>query len=126
MQKACKLQVAQLLHEHQLTALPVITPEGLVAGVVSEADLLRKQEPDANIAAEARAVLTGILLADPPAVRVSVHSGVVTLAGRLASQEQIDAAVRLTDAIDAVVAVTSELHAPAPENWPGAGYHIPA
>jgi CBS-domain-containing membrane protein len=37
-------QIAQLLHEHELTALPVLTPEGRVAGVVSEADLLRKQE----------------------------------------------------------------------------------
>ncbi len=201
-------QIAQLLHEHHLTALPVLTPEGRVAGVVSEADLLRKQErrgrsghrpawqlhpavraktqarnaaglmtapavtigpeavlgtaarlmgahrikrlpvvdadgkligivsradllraflrPDAEIAAEASAVLTDILLADPAAIRVTAHDGVVTLAGRLASQEQVPAAVRLAEAIDGVVAVTNELHAPPPENWPGAGYHIPA
>src|SRR5271165_6449467 len=35
-------QIAQLLHEHQLTALPVLDPDGRVTGVVSEADLLRK------------------------------------------------------------------------------------
>jgi CBS domain-containing protein len=200
-------RIAQLLHEHQLTALPVLTPEGRVAGVVSEADLLRKQErhertgrrpgwqlrpavraksqartaaglmtspavtigagvllgtaarlmsrhhikrlpvvdgngkligivsradllrvflrPDADIAAEASAVLTGMLFVDPAAVRVMAHGGVVTLAGRLASQDQIDAAVRLTETIDGVVAVTSDLTAPPPANWPGAGYHIP-
>jgi len=37
-------QIEQLLHEHHLTALPVLPPEWQVAGVVSEADLLRKQE----------------------------------------------------------------------------------
>jgi CBS domain-containing protein len=31
-------QIAQLLHEHHLTALPVLSPEGRVAGMVSEAD----------------------------------------------------------------------------------------
>jgi CBS-domain-containing membrane protein len=201
-------QIAQLLHEHHLTALPVLTPEGQVAGVVSEADLLRKQErhersrhrpdwqlhqavraktqarnaaglmtapavtigpdavlgtaarlmsahrikrlpvveadgklagivsradllrgflrSDAEIAAEASAVLTDILLADSAAIRVTAHDGVITLAGRLASQEQVAAAARLAEAVDGVVAVTNELHAPPPENWPGAGYHIPA
>ncbi len=201
-------QIAQLLHEHHLTAVPVLTPEGQVAGVVSEADLLRKQEShdgsghrpswqlhpavrakteartaaglmtapavtigpdavlgtaarlmsghrikrlpvvdphgkligivsradllrcflrsDAEIAAEASAVLTEILLADAAAIRVTAHDGVITLAGRLASQEQVAAAVRLAEAIDGVVAVTDKLHAPPPEDWPGAGYHIPA
>jgi CBS domain-containing protein len=189
-------QIAQLLHEHRLTAVPVLTPERRVAGVVSEADLLRKQErrqrtgrrpgwqlhpavraktqartadglmtspavtigpdallgtaarlmnqhhikrlpvvdgddkligivgradllrvflrPDAEIAAEASAVLTDILFADPSEIRVSAHDGVVTLAGRLTSQDQIEAAVRLTEAIDGVVAVTSKLRMPPP------------
>lgn len=200
-------KIARLLHEHHLTAVPVVTPEGQVAGVVSEADLLRKQElhesaarepawllrpsdrtkadartadglmtspavtigpdallgtaarlmsarhvkrlpvvdadgklvgivsrtdllrvflrPDADIEAEATAVLTDIVLADPAQVRVSVHNGLVTLAGRLGTEEQIAAAIRLTGAIDGVVGVTSKLHAPRSENWPGAGYHIP-
>jgi CBS-domain-containing membrane protein len=199
-------QIAQLLHEHQLTALPVLTPEGRVAGVVSEADLLRKQErqertgwrpgweldrvvraktealtasglmtspavtigpdallgtaarlmnqrhikrlpvadregkligivsradllrvflrPDAEIAAEASAVLTDIFLADPSEARATARDGVVTLAGRLASQDRTEAAVRLTEAINGVVAVTSKLTAPPSENWPPAGYHI--
>jgi len=199
-------QIAQLLHQHHLTALPVVTAEGMVAGVVSEADMLRKPEryerpgrrpgwqlhpaaraksdartatglmtspavtvvadaalgtaamwmsqhhikrrpvvdgdgtligivsradllrvflrPDADIAAEASALMTDILLADPAAVHVSVRGGVVTLAGRLGSQDQIDTAVRLTEGIDGVVAVTSALTAPL-ENWPGGGYRLP-
>jgi len=200
--------IARLLHEHHLTAVPVITPEGRVAGVVSEADLLRKQElhesgdrepswllrptdrtkadaktaeglmtapavtigpdallgtaarlmsarhvkrlpvvaedgklvgivsrtdllrvflrPDADIEAEVLAVLTDIVLADPAQVQVSVHNGSVTLAGRLDTEEQIASALRLTGAVDGVVGVRSKLHAPRSENWPGAGYHIPA
>jgi len=37
-------QVAQLLSEHRLSAVPVLSRSGRVIGVVSEADLLRKQE----------------------------------------------------------------------------------
>lgn len=198
-------QIAELLHEHELTALPVLTPEGHVAGVVSEADLLRKQErqertgwrpswemqpavraktealtatglmtspavtirpdallgtaarlmsqrrikrlpvvdregkligivsradllrvflrPDAEIAAEASAVLTDVLLADPREARATARDGVVTLAGRLASQDRTEAAVRLTQAINGVVAVTSKLTAPPSASWPDAGDH---
>jgi CBS domain-containing protein len=200
-------QIARLLHEHHLTAVPVVTPEGRVVGVVSEADLLRKQElhesagrepawllrpadrtkadartaeglmtspavtigpdallgtaarlmsarhvkrlpvvdedgelvgivsrtdllrvflrPDADIQAEVTAVLTDIVLADPAQIRVSVHNGMVALGGRLATEEQVTSAIRLIGAVDGVVGVTSKLHAPRPDNWPGAGYHIP-
>jgi len=196
-------RIAQLLHEHKLTALPVVEPDGRVTGVVSEADLLTRQErraatgrlrpparakteartaaglmtspavtigpdallgaaarlmsqhhvkrlpvvdgkdkligivsradlvrvflrPDAEIAAEATALLADVLLADPAQARATVRDGVVTLDGRLPGQEQIEAAVRLTEAIDGVVAVISNLTAPPPADWPGAGYHIPA
>jgi len=201
-------QIARLLHEHHLTAVPVVTSDGRVAGVVSEADLLRKQElhesaekeptwllrpgdrskadaktaqglmtspavtigpeallgtaarlmsarhvkrlpvvdedgglvgivsrtdllrvflrPDADIEAEVTAVLTEIVLAEPAQVQVSVHNGVVALGGRLETEEQVASAIRLAGAVDGVVGVTSKLHAPRPDNWPGAGYHIPA
>lgn len=36
--------IVELLHENQLTAVPVLTEDRRVIGVVSEADLLRKQE----------------------------------------------------------------------------------
>jgi CBS-domain-containing membrane protein len=118
---------ARLMSAHHVKRLPVVDAEGIVVGIVSRADLLKVfLRPDAEIAAEATDVLTGILLADPDAVQVTAHKGVVTLVGRLASDEQIATAVRLVDAIDGVVAVISKLHAPPPENWPGGGYHIPA
>ncbi len=117
---------ARLMNARHVKRLPVVDVDGKLLGIVSRTDLLRVfLRPDAEIATEASAVLTDILLADPAAVRVTARDGVVALAGRLASDEEIAAAVRLVEAIDGVVAVTSTLHAPPPENWPGAGYRIP-
>lgn len=191
-------QIARLLSEHRLSALPVLNPDGSVAGMVSEADLLRKQERhharggkslswrvhpaaaakaeartaatlmtapavtigpgtsvgaaarlmnarhlrrlpvvdhagklvgivsrrdllgvflrrDEEIAAEARAVLTDLLLADASAVTATPREGVVTLSGQLGSDDLINAAVRLVTAIDGVVAVNNELTGPSGE-----------
>jgi CBS domain-containing protein len=43
-------EIVRLLHDHRVTAVPVIEPEGHVVGVVSEADLLVKEElgPEAH------------------------------------------------------------------------------
>lgn len=118
---------ARLMSQHHVKRLPVVDGEGKLIGIVSRADLLRVfLRPDGEIAAEASAVLTDILLADPSQARATARDGVVSLDGRLDSQDQIDAAVRLVEAIDGVVAVTSNLTAPPPQDWPGAGYHIPS
>jgi CBS domain-containing protein len=117
---------ARLMNAHRVDLLPVVDAEGKMVGIVSRRDLLSVfLRLDAEVASEVSSVLTDILVPDPRAVRVSVHDGVVTLRGRLASQEQVPAAARLVSAIDGVVAVRSKLTAPPPEDWPGAGYHIP-
>jgi hypothetical protein len=66
-------------------------------------------------------VLTVVLLADPSGARATARDEVVTLAGRLASQDRADADVRLTEAINGVVAVTSKHTAPPSANRPDAG-----
>ena len=102
---------ARLMGAHHIKRLPVIDGDGNMVGIVSRTDLLKVfVRPDAEIAAEARDVLTRILLADPAAVQVTVHDGVITLAGRLGSDLEVAAAVRLIEAIDGVVAVTSKLY----------------
>jgi len=117
---------ARLMNSHHVKLLPVVGTDSRLVGIVSRADLIRVfMRPDNEIAADATDVLTAILLADPAAVRVTANEGIVTLRGRLASDEQVSAAVRLVEAIDGVVGVTSELHSPGPENWPGGGYHLP-
>jgi CBS domain-containing protein len=117
---------ARIMSAHRVRQLPVVADDGTIIGVVSRTDLLKPYlRPDEEIAAEATDLLTGTVLADPAAIRVTAHGGVLTLMGRLASQEQLDKALRLTECIDGVVSVINRLHAPPPENWPSAGYHIP-
>lgn len=44
---SCK-HIARLLHDNRVSAVPVLAPDGQVAGVVSEADLLPKQDQHAR------------------------------------------------------------------------------
>jgi len=90
-----------LLRAHRIKRLPAVNADGKLIDIISRANLLRVfVRPDTEITAEASAVLSEILLADPAAIRVTVDDSVVTLGGRLASQDRIDPAVRLTEAID--------------------------
>jgi CBS-domain-containing membrane protein len=57
-------RVVELLHEHGVSALPVVDADGVLLGLVSEADLLAKLEfpagwRDATLAAAARRLLHG-------------------------------------------------------------------
>jgi len=117
---------ARLMNAHRVKLLPVVDADSRLVGIVSRADLIKVfMRSDEEIAAEATDVLTAMLMADPASVGVTASDGVVTLRGRLASDEQVATAVRLVEAIDGVVSVTSELHSPGPENWPTGGYHLP-
>jgi CBS domain-containing protein len=117
---------ARVMRAHHVKQLPVVAADGTIVGLVSRTDLLKVfLRPDEDLAAEAIDVLTGVVLADPAAIRVTARNGVLTLTGKLARYDQIAAAVRLIEGIDGVVSVTNKLHAPPPENWPGAGFHIP-
>jgi len=101
---------ARLMNGHHIRRLPVVDTSGKLMGIVSRRDLLSVfVRPDDDIAADVAAVLTSVLLEDPQAVSVSVHDGVVTLAGALTEPDQAAAAVRLASDVDGVVSVTSEL-----------------
>jgi CBS-domain-containing membrane protein len=118
---------ARVMSGHHVRQLPVVLADGTMVGLVSRKDLLSVYtRPDEEIVEEAIEVLAVVVLPDPAAVRVTSNEGVVTLLGRLANFEEVERAVRLIEAIDGVVSVTNKLHAPPPENWPGAGYHIPS
>jgi len=104
---------ARLLNSHHLRRLPVVDPDGQLLGVVSRRDLLSVfLRPDEEIAAEVRAALTDVLLADPAAVQVRVGQGLVSLSGQAADAGQIAMATGLINAIDGVVAVRNELTVP--------------
>jgi CBS domain-containing protein len=103
---------ARLLNSHHLRRLPVVDPDGQLLGIVSRRDLLSVfLRPDEEIAAEVRAALTDVLLADPAAVRIRVGQGLVSLSGQVAEAGQIAMATDLISAIDGVVAVRNELTA---------------
>ena len=105
---------ARLLNSHHLRRLPVVDPDGQLLGIVSRRDLLSVfLRPDEEIAAEVRAALTDVLLADPAAVRVRVGQGLVSLSGQVADTDQITMATDLINAVDGVVAVRNELTATA-------------
>jgi CBS domain-containing protein len=109
---------ARLMNSHHLKRLPVISPDGTLAGIVSRCDLLSVfLRPDEDIAREVREMLAQILLADPGAVTVRVHNGIVTLTGEpdLGGQgDLIPVAVRLTWDIDGVVDVVNKIGAVSP------------
>ena len=109
---------ARTMNTHHLKQLPVVKPDGTLEGVVSRCDLLSVfLRPDEDIATEVRETLTQILLADPAAVTVRVHNGIVTLTGEpdLGGQSDlIPVAVRLTWDIDGVVDVVNKIGAVSP------------
>ena len=101
---------ARLMNGHRIRRLPVVDPSGKLIGMVSRRDLLSVfLRPDEEIAAEIYGLLTGILLAEPAGVQVTVRDGVVIMSGRLARPNLIPVAERLASGVDGVVAVTCEL-----------------
>jgi CBS domain-containing protein len=119
---------ARVMNLHKVRRLPVVDPDGALIGVVSRRDLLSVfLRPDAEIAEDAQAVLTEILLAEPGDAKVSVHNGVVTLTGTVKPAEGqhadlVPVAIRLLWDIDGVVEVVNHLSgakaAPEPTKQP--------
>ena len=103
---------ARLMNTHHLRRLPVVHPDGTLAGIVSRRDLLSVfLRSDEDLAGEVREMLSQVLLADPEAVKVWVRHGVVTLAGQPDTGDERDLlplAVRLTWDIDGVVDVVDK------------------
>ncbi|MDH2430817.1 CBS domain-containing protein [Sphaerisporangium sp. TRM90804] len=102
---------ARLMSEHGIKRLPVVDDDGVLEGIVSRHDLLTVfARTDDAIAREVRDdVVEGPLWARPPAVRVSVSDGVVTLSGRVARTTDARIAVGMTGRVNGVVDVVDEL-----------------
>ena len=109
---------ARLMNSHHFKRLPVVDPDGTLAGIVSRCDLLSVfLRPDEDIAREVRDMLAQILLADPGAAIVRVHNGIVTLSGEAGLGGQgdlIPVAVRLVWDIDGVVDVVNKIGVTSP------------
>jgi CBS domain-containing protein len=105
----------RLMSDRHVRLLPVVNEHNVLIGVVSRRDLLAVfLRPDEDIAADVRAVLTEILLAEPGEADVTVRDGVVTLTGTLdpmtgAHGDLIPVAVRLMWDVDGVVDIIDQL-----------------
>ncbi|MEV5528490.1 BON domain-containing protein [Streptomyces prunicolor] len=114
-------QIVEPLGQWKVSAVPVLAGEGRVVGVVSEADLLAKEEfrgrgdllkvflrPDEEIAGEIRHSVLG-RLPSTDSLTVEVTDGVVTLGGSLPDRTLVPVAARALRAVEGVVDVRLDL-----------------
>ncbi|MER7690264.1 CBS domain-containing protein [Streptomyces sp. NPDC097610] len=108
-------QAARTMAHAKVKRLPVVDDRGLLEGVVSRGDLLKVfLRDDEDIAEEVRREVVSYLFRAPSSpVRVQVHDGVVTLAGRVPDTSLVPVAARLVRAVEGVVDVEFELTGPA-------------
>ncbi len=104
-------EAARIMAHEGVKTLPVVDDAGLLAGIVSRADLLKVfLRDDEDIAEEVRREIASYLFPPPAsAVHVEVHDGVVTLTGRLADSALVPVAARLIRAVEGVVGVEFDL-----------------
>jgi len=106
---------ARLMNTHHIRRLPVVDEDGKLIGMVSRRDLLSVfLRPDPDISHDVRQVLDEIPIEDPKEIVVTVHHGVVTLAGTMRPEpgeghELIPLVLRLVWDIDGVVDVVNRL-----------------
>ncbi|MCC8455170.1 CBS domain-containing protein [Streptomyces rochei] len=105
---------ARVMARRGVKRLPVVDADGVLRGIVSRGDLLRVfLRPDPEIAEEVRHEVVGGRLPDGIGpVRVEVHEGVVTLAGRVRDTSVVPLVERLVRSVEGVVDVRCELAGP--------------
>ncbi|MFF5022952.1 CBS domain-containing protein [Streptomyces collinus] len=108
---AALAEAARIMAHEGVKRLPVVDDAGLLAGLVSRADLLKVfLRDDEDIAEEVRREIASHLFPPPSsAVHVDVQDGVVTLTGRLADTALVPVAARLIRAVEGVVDVQFDL-----------------
>jgi CBS domain-containing protein len=105
------VQAARLMDQHRIKRLVVVDADGRPAGIVTIRDLLKvylrsDDEIRDEIVAE---IITRYLGTDPALIKVTVADGVVMLAGEVERKSMIGLAVRMSRAVDGVVAVADQL-----------------
>ncbi|MFE4254196.1 CBS domain-containing protein [Streptomyces sp. NPDC056910] len=104
-------QASRTMAQEGVKRLPVVDEAGLLAGVVSRADLLKVfLRGDDKIADEIRHDIVSHLFPPPAStLQVEVHDGVATLTGRLHDTAMVPLAARLVRSVEGVVDVRFDL-----------------
>jgi CBS-domain-containing membrane protein len=108
---------ARLMRDHHIKVLPVVDQDGKIVGMVSRRDLLSVfLVADSEIARQVRELLDEIAPDEPGAIKVDVHSGIVTLTGQPEPElrKQVAAAIDAAWDIDGVVDIIDHLATPQP------------
>jgi CBS domain-containing protein len=104
-------QAARLMDQHRIKRLVVVDADGRLQGIVTVGDLLKVYlRPDGEIREEiVSEIITGYLGTDPALIEVTVADGVVMVTGEVERKSMMGLAVRMSRAVDGVVAVTDRL-----------------
>jgi CBS domain-containing protein len=107
---------AGLMRKHRLQRLPVVGPDGRLAGIVSRSDVLSVfDRSDEEIRREVtQDVIADGFFTDPDRFTVIVHNGVVTLAGAPGSAVLCSSIVAQVEHLEGVVAVRDRFTYPVP------------
>lgn len=107
-------EAARIMARKGVKRLPVVDAEGMLAGVVSRADLLKVYlRSDEDIAQEVRdKVIARLFPHRAPTVEVQVEEGVVILSGHVPDATMIPLVARLVRAVGGVVNVDLRLEGP--------------
>jgi CBS domain-containing protein len=104
-------EASRTMAQEGVKRLPVLDEAGLLAGVVSRADLLKVfLRGDDKIADEVRREIVSCLFPPPAStLQVEVHDGVATLTGRIHDTTLVPVAARLVRSVEGVVDVRFDL-----------------
>ncbi|MFL4903790.1 CBS domain-containing protein [Streptomyces sp. MMS24-I2-30] len=105
---------ARTMARQRIKRLPVVDAAGRLTGIVSRSDLLKVfLRSDEEIAEEVRRdVVERLFVAPAEPLRIEVHDGIVTLAGRVRDTALVPVMARLVRSVEGVVDVDCELVGP--------------
>ena len=104
-------EAAKIMAVQEVKRLPVVDDDNRLLGVISRADIVSIfTRPDDVIEDEIREdLIRRVLFIDPDEIQVDVSNGVVTLSGEMATRGEASMLEELTNRLDGVLGVESNL-----------------
>ncbi len=104
-------EAAKIMAVQEVKRLPVVDDDDRLLGVISRADIVSIfTRPDDVVEDEIREdLIRRVMFIDPDDIQVSVGNGVVTLSGQVATRSEASMLEELTNRLDGVLGVQSEL-----------------